>query len=155
MAKIFTILTVIQLPHPVIPLRKVKQGKAISLCISIMTATWFRLVTVPLPLTRAIILLFDSQMLWRLNLTCDLWWRRWNDQSIVFNVASGQTHYLSELAVTVFESLQQRPSDAATLIQYLVEHYDSFYPDDEDVRTHFDTLLANLDDLGLIEPDRL
>ncbi|MCP5158109.1 MAG: HPr-rel-A system PqqD family peptide chaperone [Gammaproteobacteria bacterium] len=93
-------------------------------------------------------------MFWRINPACNLRWRRWDDQFIVFNAASGQTHYLSELAVTVFELLQQRSFNAATLIQCLTNHYDDFCPD-EDTRIHLDTLLASLDDLGLIEPDCL
>lgn len=88
---------------------------------------------------------------WQLNPECQLRWRHWGDSSILFNAASGQTHFLNAFAFVVLDLLQQSPASAAMLCRRVAER-EQIDADDEELRDGVDELLATMDELGLIEP---
>lgn len=90
-------------------------------------------------------------MRWRLNPHCKLHWRRWDNDHVLFNAASGQTHFLNELGALTLQLLSQQALDGQTLIQALADHFDDFVLDEE-LLGYVDTMLEDLDNLGLIEP---
>jgi len=56
------------------------------------------------------------QTLWIIARPCDLRWRAWDDQLLVFDAASGDTHLLNRVAGEALRCLEQ-PADAARLAQ--------------------------------------
>ncbi len=72
---------------------------------------------------------------------------QWEDDTIVYNPLSGETHQLNLMAVDALSFLQQ----PATL-QSLTEHICSLYQshDIAEINRHMMQLLEQFDDLGLI-----
>lgn len=81
----------------------------------------------------------------------DLLYRCWDDETIVFNPGSGNTHLLNVLAADALRLLERGPMDALELHQRL----ESLYEADSSNLPPEGTLAALLIDfeqLGLIEP---
>jgi PqqD family protein of HPr-rel-A system len=78
---------------------------------------------------------------------CQLAWRRWDDADewVVFNPASGHLHLLNEPAARLLRAIEASP---ATLIE-LADRIDG-----RDDRDTLNALVASLDALGLVEPER-
>jgi PqqD family protein of HPr-rel-A system len=72
-----------------------------------------------------------------------LQFRAWDDEFVLYNDLSGDTHLLGAGAIELLLSLQQTPSDAAALAQAL-----GAAPQAEQLAA----LLADLARLSLIEP---
>lgn len=81
---------------------------------------------------------------------CLHWQKFENENSIIFNEASGQTHIVNELCADTIELLQQSPLDAKALAEMLAQRND--FTLDEEWTAYIDEMLADLDQLGLIEP---
>jgi len=88
---------------------------------------------------------------WRLNPTCQLHWRCWDSDYILFNVASGQTHFLNDLGAFTLELVAEQTLDKEALLEALALRFEDFVIDDE-LREYVATMLEDLDNLGLIEP---
>ena len=77
-------------------------------------------------------------------------WRHWGEAYFVFHPASGQTHFLNELAAFAVRLLEQGPPQStaeiytATRLAYALE-------DEPDLRDALAEILVNLDHLGLVE----
>ena len=88
---------------------------------------------------------------WCRNPLCKFYWYRWNsDQHILFNVASGQTHYLSEFAVELLGLLSIESLDFPELCERLSHLYDGFEPDIE-TKGYLHETLEDLEIFGLID----
>jgi PqqD family protein of HPr-rel-A system len=92
-------------------------------------------------------------MLWSINPNCQLHWRHWEEEYILFNAASNQTHYLNSLGAEILHLLQESPLVSEELNQKISEKYDLQL--DDDTRQYIAGILANMDELGLIEPSLL
>ena len=79
-----------------------------------------------------------------------LCWKQWHDGTLVFNALSGNTHLLNPTAAMVLRALEQRPANAVELAEQLASQIG--VEADEELATQVETLLSNLDELGLIEP---
>lgn len=91
-------------------------------------------------------------MRWYFNCTNDLYFRQFSEQDcIVFNAASGQTHYLAESAITILNLLQQRALDLSDLASALEQEYEGL-PPDIDLQRYISSVISQLDNIGLIEP---
>ncbi len=88
---------------------------------------------------------------WRLNPACLFHWRHWDQEYILFNAASGQTHFLNTLGADVLDWLGREPLYASELEQRLATQHN--LTQDNDLRDFLADLLTSLDELGLIEPD--
>jgi PqqD family protein of HPr-rel-A system len=89
-------------------------------------------------------------MFWSINSDCQLHWRHWEEEYILFNAASSQTHYLNSLGADILHMLQKKPLTSEELNQKISEKYD--FELNEDARGYIDGVLASMDELGLIEP---
>lgn len=87
--------------------------------------------------------------MWQLIHDHALHFRSWNDEFVVYNSLSGDTHLLGKAAVNALLKLQQTPSDTITLAASLV-HLMQAEMNDEFV-FQIDQLLTDLDRLALIE----
>lgn len=78
----------------------------------------------------------------------------WDDECIVFNHLSGDTHLLSALAGQILLKLQQAPLYAASLAMEAMEAMDAtdaMLPSSTQSGHEFDDILAELSALALIE----
>ena len=78
----------------------------------------------------------------------ELLWREWEGDSVVFNVNSGNTHLLNSTTVEVLRLLEKEALSTGEISDRLMAGLSS----DEEVINNVETLLKNLDHLGLIEP---
>lgn len=88
---------------------------------------------------------------WRVNSLCQLHWQSWDEGAVLFNAASGQTHFLNELGTLSLRLIIQHPRDLDALLIALSERYEAFVIDEE-LREYVASTLDELDRLGLIEP---
>lgn len=92
---------------------------------------------------------------WRLNLSNQLhWWKFGERNFLVFNGASGQTHIINELCVDAIQVIEKSPDlfplDLQALAKMLAQRNEFLL--DEEWINYIDQMLAELDQLGLIEP---
>ena len=80
----------------------------------------------------------------------ELLWREWDGENIVFNVSSGNTHLLQPTAVDVLRLLEKETLSAEEISERLISMVG--VSSDEEIVKNVETLLMNLDHLGLIEP---
>ena len=92
-------------------------------------------------------------MKWKINPDCQFYWRHWEEEYILFNAASGQTHYLNSLGADILHLLQEKTLHSDELNQKISEKYDLQL--DHETRQYITGVLASMDELGLIEPSLL
>ena len=80
----------------------------------------------------------------------DLVWRVWDDEFLVYNSASGQTHHLNLLAGEALRSLEAEPARPQELICRLAGQFG--VSEDSPPMQMIDRLIRELDELGLIAP---
>lgn len=76
--------------------------------------------------------------------------RAWDDEFVVYNNLSGDTHLLGSAAAQVLLKLQQGPSDAITLARSLALLLQVEIMD-ESLAPQIEKLLADLNALALVE----
>jgi len=93
-----------------------------------------------------------QQPSWGLNPNCVLHWRSWEEGYILFNAASGQTHFLNELGAAILKLFEQgaAPLDIYEIFEKLAASFDLII--DTPMQSYIGNLLVDLDGLGLIEP---
>ena len=89
----------------------------------------------------------SEQQVWRVG---DVSWKEWDNEAVVYSQSSGQTHLINETSTRVLALIRQEPASVLALSQRLAEH-NAVELDDELVR-HVESLLVNLEAMGLIEP---
>jgi PqqD family protein of HPr-rel-A system len=80
----------------------------------------------------------------------ELMWSSWDDEFVVYRVASGDTHQLSPLAVEVLHVLQQAPVSLKQLTEHIAAALQ--VPCDDALMVYVDEILDSLKRSGLIEP---
>ena len=76
--------------------------------------------------------------------------KSWDDGVVVFNLDSGSTHLLNPTAAQALKCLEETPCDARVLSERLASQ--TALDSDAELVTHVERLLAQLDELGLVEP---
>jgi PqqD family protein of HPr-rel-A system len=77
-------------------------------------------------------------------------WRVWDDEFLVYNTASGQTHHLNLLAGEVLRSIEVEPAQTCELVRRLANQFE--IAEDSPPLQMIDRLIHELDELGLIAP---
>jgi PqqD family protein of HPr-rel-A system len=77
-------------------------------------------------------------------------WRIWDDEFLVYNAASGQTHHLNLLAGEALRSLEVEPAQTRELVRRLAHEFE--IAEDSPPLRMIDRLIHELDELGLIAP---
>jgi PqqD family protein of HPr-rel-A system len=91
-----------------------------------------------------------SSSRWRLTAPDELRWVQWEDEWLLYDGGSGDTHLLQPLAAEVLQALQHAPTTVAALVEGFVR--------DGDEELHgrlsgyIDSLITTLARLGVIEP---
>jgi PqqD family protein of HPr-rel-A system len=86
---------------------------------------------------------------WRIVPDAVLHWRMWDDEYVVFNSASGQTHLLDPVSALLIEQIAHGRDHAGELFMETARLLNlDLTPD---LCASFDKMLGELDLLGLIE----
>jgi PqqD family protein of HPr-rel-A system len=92
-----------------------------------------------------------ADAIWRLPEGVSLLWQSWNeDELIVFNRASGQTHLLDAFSAAVLQRIEVSPSTTLELRRYFAI---GFGLDEDVLSQRLDAVCRRFDQLGLAEPD--
>jgi PqqD family protein of HPr-rel-A system len=87
---------------------------------------------------------------WRLPNGVSLLWHSWDeDEVIVFNRASGQTHLLDAFSAAVLRRIEASPSTLAELKRYFAR---GFALDEDILSERLNVVCRRFDQLGLAEP---
>lgn len=86
---------------------------------------------------------------WQVATENELLCRSWDDEFVVYNGATGDTHLLGLVAAQVMLKLQQTPADAVSLAEWIAL-MQQIEPDDEFV-FFIEKILTDFDNLGIIE----
>lgn len=92
----------------------------------------------------------DPSTRWSVDGNCDLRWRTWGDECIVYHCQSGDTHLLNTIAAEALKLLQQSPASADELTKLVASSLD--LEANKALLQHMEKLLATFDELGLIGP---
>jgi len=87
---------------------------------------------------------------WRLEGRAQLHWRSLDDEWVVFDACSGDTHRLDTLSAAALTCLEAGPHDLEHLTAVLASELD--LPDREGLASRLERLLEQLRNLGLVEP---
>jgi PqqD family protein of HPr-rel-A system len=77
-------------------------------------------------------------------------WREWDDEFLVYNTASGQTHHLNLLAGEALRSLEAEPGSVSEVVRRLADQFEIVQ--DSPLLKMIDSLIREFDELGLIAP---
>lgn len=89
-----------------------------------------------------------DDIIWRLPTTVQFDRRTWDEETVVFNLASGQTHLLDALSVTVLAAFEDRPWTVAALAQSLASDFAVVPPE---MLKRLNTIVGEFERLGLLE----
>ena len=92
----------------------------------------------------------EESICWAVPGTNLLAWRIWDDEFLVYNAASGQTHHLNLLAGEALCSLEVEPAQTRELVRRLASQFE--IAEDSPPLRMIDRLIHDLDELGLIAP---
>ena len=90
-----------------------------------------------------------SDVTWRLAAPAKPQIRDWDGDYVVYNPLSGDTHILSIVAGEVLKLISAAPLSVSQVRQHIAAFLQ--VPDDDRIATHVGSILANLDEMGLIE----
>jgi PqqD family protein of HPr-rel-A system len=85
---------------------------------------------------------------WTVENPTALLWAGWEEEYSIYDRISGETHLLKELPAEILRQLSKTPrtgAEVASSVASLIE-----MPDTEDWRSKIASLIADLDNLGLI-----
>lgn len=88
--------------------------------------------------------------MWRLAPLTELRWRRWGDEWVVYDIASGDTHQMDTLTAVTLGSLETQPYDLSELAEQVSMELE--ISDIAKVEMVLAEILERLGKLGLIEP---
>jgi PqqD family protein of HPr-rel-A system len=87
---------------------------------------------------------------WRIVPNATIYWQTWDDDCIVFNSVSGQTHLLDPVPALLLRQVDEGCSDRELLLNGTARLLDIELS--TETRAWLDQALKQLDDAGLIEP---
>ena len=86
---------------------------------------------------------------WRITRGCTLRWHCWDDEHLVYNCGSGDTHLLDALAAEILRKIEEAPKSNEELEEWLSGRIS---PDtDPEISSYLVNLLGQLHALCLIE----
>jgi PqqD family protein of HPr-rel-A system len=104
------------------------------------------------PTSRVTIPVVDGTVdVWRLPANASLLWQSWDeDEVIVFNRASGQTHLLDAFSAAVLRRIEAAPT---TILELQKAFAADLALDESVLRDRLSDVCRRFDQLGLAEPD--
>src|SRR5437899_12048026 len=90
----------------------------------------------------------DGATVWQVPRENMLTWRVWDDEFLVYNTASGQTHHLNLLAGEALRSIEFAPAQTRELVRRLANQFE--IAEDSPPLQMIDRRIHELDELGMI-----
>lgn len=87
--------------------------------------------------------------IWRPLPDSELLWQTWDDETVVYNTASGQTHLLDALSAAALREIERSPGTLPQLSRRLAK---AFRVPVHDVSQRMPEILMRFDALGLAGP---
>lgn len=92
----------------------------------------------------------EARAIWAVPLANALEWREFDDEFLVYNTLSGQTHHLNYLAGEALRCLEAQAATAHGLVRRLAKLFE--IAESHPSLQMIDHLIRELDELGLIAP---
>lgn len=91
----------------------------------------------------------SGEHLWRITQGCELCWRSWNEEFVVYNSGSGDTHLLDLLSAEILKKIEEAPVSSKALEEWVAGEVaaDSI----PEISGYVSKLLLQLHSLALIE----
>ncbi|OIP18872.1 MAG: hypothetical protein COZ09_13990 [Comamonadaceae bacterium CG_4_10_14_3_um_filter_60_42] len=90
-----------------------------------------------------------AELRYRVRPVCRLQWACWNDEYVVFEEASGQTHQLDPLHAFVLQLLSEEAQTSSAVLQAVSEP--QFAPDVLHLKAQLKTIFTEFEAAGLLE----
>jgi PqqD family protein of HPr-rel-A system len=87
--------------------------------------------------------------MWRITRDCQLSWRKWDEEYVVYNSGSGDTHLLDSFGAEILLCLKENPSDAHELAMGVLGDLETDQA--PMVTSRIEQLLAQFEAVGLVE----
>ena len=87
---------------------------------------------------------------WRITQGCQLLWHTWDEEYVIFNTSSGDTHLLDKVSGEILKILEEQSTDLAQLVVKSVERL-GLDPNPANT-SRIEDLIAKFCELDLIEP---
>ncbi len=92
-----------------------------------------------------------GQEVWHLGRGVKLLWRSWDDEVVVYNVTSGQTHLLDAFSAAVLKTIEATPGT----LEQLTGHFAKSLETDRDaLAPRLVEISSRFSELGLAEPSQ-
>jgi PqqD family protein of HPr-rel-A system len=91
-----------------------------------------------------------ADVTWRLNPSCALTWRRWDDEWVVFDSGAGDTHQLDPIGAVALMCFEAEPRSLEALAAEVSAELE--LPTGEALSRNLADLVRQFTRLGLIEP---
>jgi len=91
-----------------------------------------------------------ERALWSIVPNATLHLKIWDDECVVFNSGSGQTHVVDPIATLLIRRIKEGPIDSQALLSHVAKLLDVELT--SEVRNALEARLQYLDELSLIEP---
>ena len=92
-----------------------------------------------------------GQEVWCLTRGVKLLWRSWDDEVVVYNVTSGQTHLLDAFSAAVLKEIEASPRTLEQLAGHFTESLDT---DRDALAPRLAEITSRFRELGLTEPSQ-
>jgi PqqD family protein of HPr-rel-A system len=92
--------------------------------------------------------MFDN-CLWGLPSDTVIHLRFWDDDCVIYNQMTGDTHLIDEIGAVIFKSLAEKTATRTQLLQHLNDEFDLGV--EFDTEGTFDNLMLDYQNLGLLE----
>ena len=89
-----------------------------------------------------------GQEVWYLGRGVKRLWRSWDDEVIIYNVTSGQTHLLDECSTAVLEEIEATPATLDQLTGHFAENLDT---DPDALSLRMADICSRINELGRAE----
>jgi PqqD family protein of HPr-rel-A system len=93
-----------------------------------------------------------SEARWELAQGSQLHWKSWDDEFVVFDEGSGDTHLLDPLAAEVLKTLEEAPGDVPSLIARVASRLGIERA--PEIERHIRATIQRFHEAGLAEPAR-
>lgn len=89
-----------------------------------------------------------EQSVWCVPPKQTLQYRHWDDEYVLYNDLSGNTHLLGETAIVLLQALRRQAATRDTLVALLLEEFEA---DRADIEAEIDELLPQMQRLALVD----
>ena len=87
---------------------------------------------------------------WQLKSPAELKWHQWDDEIVIYNVTTGDTHLIDSAGAQILQAIQESPKNLSELLKDLGDQGDAGTLHRQ--FAYIESLLVKLYRLGVVEP---